>query len=85
MQKQTKRAERGIEPLVCTYRDCKELQGEENEFCEGHSELISELCDLQQKLIAFQIVVARLNDDDWQNEEVEEIQNTINIINEYAK
>lgn len=35
-QKQTRRAERGIESLVCTFEDCKELQGEEMEFCEEH-------------------------------------------------
>lgn len=23
-------------PLICTFEDCKELQGEEMEFCEAH-------------------------------------------------
>ena len=48
-------------------------------------ELKKELCDLQQKLIAFQTLVANNSEESWQSEEVEEIQNTINIINEYAK
>lgn len=35
-QKQTKRAERGIEPLLCTYGDCQREQGGEGEFCDKH-------------------------------------------------
>jgi len=36
MQKQSKRAEQGLEPLVCTYGKCKRLQTEDGEFCEKH-------------------------------------------------
>lgn len=35
-QKQTRLAERGIEPLKCTFGDCQELQCEDGEFCEEH-------------------------------------------------
>lgn len=37
-QKQTKKAEEGKEPLVCTFGNCKELQGADGEFCEKHAE-----------------------------------------------
>ncbi len=35
-QKQTKRAEQGKDPLVCTYGNCKSLQCEDGEFCKDH-------------------------------------------------
>ena len=35
-QKQTKRAERGLEALVCTHGNCKKLQTADGEFCEKH-------------------------------------------------
>lgn len=47
------------------------------------------LFDLQQKLIKFQTEVANANEEPgynkWQHEDVEEIQNTINLIDKYYK
>jgi len=48
-------------------------------------ELKKELYDLQQKLIAFQTMIANTHEEGWDSEAVEEVQNVINIINNYAK
>jgi hypothetical protein len=48
-------------------------------------ELKKELCELQQKLIAFQTMIANTHEEGWDSEAVEEVQNVINIINNYAK
>lgn len=37
-QKQSKEAEEGKAPLVCTYGDCQKLQAEGGEFCKLHGE-----------------------------------------------
>lgn len=42
------------------------------------------LIDLQQKLFCFQTWLAReIHEEDFEHPEVEEVQNTINIIDEY--
>ncbi len=52
MQTQTKKAEQGKEPLVCTYGKCKALQNGECEFCDKHmAQDYQEECENDYKAI----------------------------------